>query len=66
MLSLGLSGVDVMSGLEVELKLPPPCRPPRAKPNLDILRDGSSSNASRRAAAASESPLSANGLKEPV
>jgi hypothetical protein len=65
MLSLGLSGVDEIRGLEVELRLPF-CRAFLAKPNLDIFRESSPSVGRLTAAAESDSLLSANGLNEPV
>ena len=66
MLSVGLKGVDEISGLDVELRLPF-CRAPLAKPNLDILREESSPSVDRLTAdEGSESLLSANGLNDPV
>ena len=66
MLSVGLNGVDEISGLEVELRLPF-CRALLAKPNLDILREESSLSPDRlRADEGSDSLLSANGLNDPV
>jgi hypothetical protein len=65
-LSVGLNGVDEISGLGVELRLPF-CRALLAKPNLDILREESSLSTDRlRAAEGSDSLLSANGLNDPV
>jgi hypothetical protein len=66
MLSIGLSGVDEIRGLEVALRLPF-CRAFLAKPNLDIFREESSPSAGRlTVAAGSGSLLSANGLNDPV